>query len=262
MDFKYVKKEYTEITLEIPSENNEYITDEIYTHGFNQIEMAEVLSYPQSLLIMFTGDLPEKKKVKLFEVLLISLMNLGIRHPATRAVRTAAVSKTSSELLLPLSLNVLSGEENGALEVKGAVEFIQENINKDPIKLSNEILKNYINKGEEEHIMSGIGNQYSQLDIWCKKVFKLLKEIYPEGKYINWLDKLLIELNKKEVGILREGLVAVVCCELGINSRMAVGIYQYIHAPSLIAHGNEMLPKPITDIPVIEDNNVNFNKEK
>lgn len=57
------------------------------------------------------------------------------------------------------------------------------------------------------------------------------------------------------MGWLTTGVVAAVLAELGFQPRAAAGLYQYLCAPGLLAHGIEMSNKPVTSMPFISDKN-------
>ncbi|MFT7559371.1 MAG: citrate synthase [Flavobacteriales bacterium] len=258
-NFIYVNKTETKICYEVPSDSNPYVNKASYMYGYSSLELVKHKSYAETLLLLFSGELPSVEKTALVERLFIALMNLGPRHPAVRAAMVAGVSKTNSGNLLPIGLNVLSGEHNGAQEVEAAVIFIQKNFGADASKVVADTLLNEatsIDRDEGElHLYPGFGNQYGSIDEHCRS---LAEVVFGESSdkrtpYIHWVKGLCQALAPHDLGLLKTGMAAAVMCELGIPAREAGCLFQLACAPGIAAHGLEQTHKPITAIPMLDD---------
>lgn len=258
-DFVYAGKTQTKILLEQPSENNPYISQKNYLYGYDVAELIAKKSFTDTLLLLFTGELPSHEYAQLLERLMIALINLGPRHPAVKASMVAGVSKTSPEHLLPIGLSVLGGKDNGAQEVYQAVKFLRENISQPPKDIANKLLEQYSNiKQEGEfHICPGFGNNYGSIDEFTVNITQTVLEPFNvddnEDDYISWGLVFAEQLKSHDMGLLKTGLAAIVFCQLGIGAREAIGLYQLICAPGIFAHGAEQTHKPITAMPMLSD---------
>lgn len=256
-DFVYAGKAQTSIYLEQASSVNPYIAENNFLHGYDVVELMQKKSFVSVLLLLFTGELPEKENVVLLEKLMIALINLGPRHPAVKASMVAGVSKANVEHLLPIGLSVLGGESNGAKEVEKSMLFLQKHVNQPIEKVLAELSLNIPeNKLGEFHISPGFGNQYGAVDEFA---IKIVKSLFPEHselhkyKYIEWAQHFSESLAQYNMGWLKTGIAAAVFCELGIGARESVGLFQLICAPGVFAHGVEQTHKPITAIPMLSD---------
>ncbi|GLX80305.1 hypothetical protein tinsulaeT_36450 [Thalassotalea insulae] len=261
-DFVYAGKTQTKILLEQPSESNHYISQKSYLYGYDVAQLISKKSFAETLLLLFTGELPAAANARLLERLMIALINLGPRHPAVKASMTAGVSKSNAEHLLPIGLSVLGGKENGAQEVAEAISFIYANIDKSPQFLADSLLKESAEElaqhSGEFHLVAGFGNYYGSIDELTQAHADAVLSPTVEDKdqhctYIDWGLAFVERLESANIGILKTGLAAMVFCHLGIAAREAVGLYQLLCAPGIFAHGVEQTHKPITAMPMLSD---------
>lgn len=266
-DFVYSDKAQTKILLEEPSEHNAYIAKEKHLHGYNLLDLLNKKSFMEVLLLLYLGELPEQRKVKLLEKLMIGLVNLGPRHPAVKAAMVAGVSKANAEHILPIGLMALGGKGNGAKEVSAAIEFLQSNIDKNPTELAENLLSHsQLNDIEGEyHVVPGFGNQYGAMDIFANNLANsiIAQPAAPAQsvRYLTWAHEFATRLNKADMGWLTTGIAAAVFCELEIPSREAIGLFQIICAPGIFAQGVEQTHHPITAIPMLTDEQHEFTNE-
>ena len=259
-DFVYAEKAQTSILLEQASDSNPYVSKSQYLHGYDVLELMAKKSFVETLLLLFTGELPESEKVKLLEYLMIGLMNLGPRHPAVKAAMVAGVSKANTEHLLPIGLSVLGGQSNGAKEVELSVLFLQQH-RTTPVE---EVIAQLLSTNSpadsegEFHLCPGFGNSYGSKDEFTETLALQIfadfdeKERFP---VIAWARKFHRLLGEYDMGFLKTGLAASIFCELGIPAREASGFFQLICAPGIFAHGVEQTHQPITAIPMLSDEN-------
>jgi citrate synthase len=116
-DEKFATRIVTKIWDEEASEYNPYLAEHCRCHGYDLIELIQKRSFVDVFFLMVMGELPNKDQAKLLETLMTGLINPGTRHPASRAAMNAGVGKTNAAHILPISLNVLSGEHLGGNEV-------------------------------------------------------------------------------------------------------------------------------------------------
>ena len=123
-DEQYVTAIPTEITLEEPSQNNPFHTENMYIFGYEHLELSEKRDFIDMMFLLFRGELPETAEKALFDKLLCCLINLGPRHPATRAAQTVGIARTKLQHTLPISLSVASGSYLGSEDVFNAMHFL------------------------------------------------------------------------------------------------------------------------------------------
>lgn len=241
------------ICQEIPSDTNPYIANERLISGYNIEELANKISLIDSIYLLFKGELPNEINSKLLNNLFISLINLGPRHPAIRASMTAGISKTKAEHLLPIGLMTLGGDKGGASEVESSYVFIQNSLDKNPCLVATQLIGNHTDL--HSHIAPGFGSTYGDIDPILTRIATQLANIKPESLIFKWCLQFINEIAKYNAGWLVSGLAAAVFLELEMGKRESVGLFQLACAPGLLAHAMEQTHRPITDMPLLEDEN-------
>ncbi len=99
----------TKIWQEQPSDKNPYLAITSRCYGYDIFDLMEKCSFIEVFFLLMKGELPTKKQKELLEKLMIAFINLGPRHPATRAAMAAGASQTDTAHLLPISLAILGG---------------------------------------------------------------------------------------------------------------------------------------------------------
>ena len=252
-DFGFSKKIKTNICQEVPTENNPYLAKKRLISGYDIEDLSQQCSLIDSIYLLFKGELPNEINSEVLNVLFIGLINLGPRHPATRAAMTAGISKANAEHILPIGLMALGGNKGGAAEVALAYAFISENMDKEPVLVANEKLALHLDK--HQHIAAGFGSSYGAIDTILSRIFLQLLQLKPESKVFQWCNQFVDVISIQNCGWLNSGLAAAVFLELGFKKRESVGLFQLACAPGVLAHGVEQTHRPITDMPLLEDEN-------
>ena len=245
-------KASTKICLETACKENPYQAKKLYVSGYDIEELADKCSFIDMIFLMFTGEFaksPEDKE--LLKTLQMLLSISSPRHPAARAAMNCGICKANEEHLLPISLMALGGSQSGALEVKECINFINENLEKSAEQTADNLAKFWLNK--HEHIAPGFGQLYGNPDCLSSSFLEKLSTIKPEGKTIKWVSSFTTQLGKYHTGILDVGLAACIFNELSFGARESVGLYQLLRAPGLLAYAMEQTHKPISAMPMLED---------
>ena len=158
----------TKIFFEKPNDNNIYAAKECFVHGYNLHELSDSIDFLDAIYLNLKGELPKPKQKKLLNAIFVALSNLGPRHPATRGVMNAAVSKTKATHLLPIGLSLLSGDYGGSGEVENAVRFLRKHINKPAESTALDCLQRFTKARPEDSepdlIVPGFGRHYGSVD--------------------------------------------------------------------------------------------------
>ena len=253
-------KASTKICLETPCDDNPYQAKKLYVSGYDIEELADKCSYIDMIFLLFTGELAKTAEDReLLKTLQILFSVASPRHPASRAAMNSGICKANEEHLLPISLMALGGNQSGALEVKNAINFINENLKNSAEQTADELAEYWLNK--HEHLAPGFGQLYGSSDNLSSSFLEKLSAIKPEGKTINWVSRFVNQLEKYHAGILDVGIAACVFNELSFGARESVGLYQLLRAPGLLAYAMEQTHKPISAIPMLEDSQYELTKK-
>ncbi len=253
-DDSFAERQITNIWHEIPSPDNPYIAADCSCHGYNLFELMKKRTFVDVFFLLFNTELPTEPQKELLETLMISLINPGPRHPATRAAMNAGVGKTDKTHILPISLGILAGTHLGAAEVELSMRFIKRNVRKDPGEVADLLLshKNTTTQGDW-HPAPGFGSRFSGIDELARKIACSLLALEGSGKYLKWGNEFASFLDQHKMGWLMPGIAAAAFIDLGFNSRSAAGLFQLLSAPGLFAQGLELTNKPITAMPFLND---------
>lgn len=257
----YVNKTVTKIWHEQPSTDNPYIAENCSCHGYDQLELMAKANYCEMLFLLFRGVLPTSDQKQLLEQLMIALINPGPRHPATRAGMTASVSKARLAHILPVSLSVLGGEHLGAAEVEYSLTFITEQQNKDPQHVIQQQSEEKSSKHHAQPIAPGFGSRFGGIDIMPQKIVNQLLTLPAAGNNLHWGNQFAQALQPQQQGWLMTGVAAATLGDLGFQPREAVGLYQLLSAPGLLAHSLELDRKPFSAMPFPADEDYHIERK-
>ena len=258
----HTKKIPTEITFEESHNDNPFHTENMYIHGYEHFDLMNNTSFSEMIFLLFRGELPNKEEKVLFEKLLGSLINLGVRNPATRAAMTLAIGRSNPLHILPASLSIASGNYIGGEDVMKSMIFLAKNVDKDISEVVNSVLKNTnYDKVNNPLIVSGFGSVYGGCDPYTQKLVNYITQYNINGKYFNFSKKLVNEFNKHEASWLLSGFAAAVLLDLGFKPKEGGNIYLIAVSACLGAHGLEKSAKPVTDMPFVSDEDYHISEE-
>jgi len=250
----FVQRTVTRIWQEQSSTENPYIAESCRCHGYDLLELVSGRSYVDVLYLLFRGELPGKNESALLEALMISMINPGPRHPATRAAMNAGVGKTDSVHILPIALTVMGGSHLGAGQVEVAMRFLRKHRDADPCQLASELLQHPMPaKGEDWRLAPGFGWHFGGAECLPGKIARRLADLPGSGAGLRWGCAFADALAAQRLGWLNTGVVAAVLVDLGFRPRDGAGIFQLLSAPGLLAHGLELANKPVTAMPYVDD---------
>lgn len=253
---KFSQRIKSKIWSDSPCADNPYIAQKSLVHGYNVLDIAENLSFSESIFLNIKGELPSTEQLDLFNGIFSGLSNLGPRHAAVRAVMNAAVSKAHVQNLLPIGMAIASGEFLGAAEVENSIRFIRKHINQSPTLVAEELLSVY-SPGHEENcvIAPGFGSRFGGIDPVSKQLAQLLLQNKASDRGLNWAHNFCEALAPSELSWLITGVAAASFVDLGFTPKAGAGLFQLATAPGMLAHGLEMAAKPLTAMPFVDDEN-------
>ncbi len=253
----FVDKTATKLWYEKPSTDNPYISEQHYCHGYELKQLMAQCSYADVLYLLFRGELPDKGERRVFESLMIALMNPGPRHPATRAAMNLGVGKTDPLHILPASLQITSGKYKGAAEIAEISRFLRKSRRKTPKEVV-DLYRNDLQQPEDSGVDSwsvipGFGRSFGQAEIFPQSIVDEILAYGEELESVSWGNELAVELANYQVGWTMPGVAAAVLSDLGFQPKVAAGVFQMLCAPGLLAHGLEFANKPRTAMPYVTD---------
>ncbi|MGV1100731.1 citrate synthase [Thiovibrio sp. JS02] len=247
MDFCH--RTVTRIWQEVPSAENPYLAEQCRCHGYDVLELAQKRSFVEVVFLLFLGELPTPQQARLLSILFIAMINPGPRHPATRAVMNAAVSKTNPQHLLPIGLSVLGGAHLGGAEVLASMRFIDANLKYLPAEVAEKRLAAPRPHQGDFHPAPGFGSRFGGIEPMPGQTADLLGS----GEAMTWGAAFVEALLPHGLGWLWPGVAAACLHDLGFSPWAGAGLFQLACAPGLLAHGLELADKPITAMPFLDE---------
>lgn len=250
----FASRTVTRIWKECASVNNPYIATSARCFGYDLIDLMQKRTFVDVLFLLFKGELPTSDQAEILESLMIALINPGPRHPAARAAMQAGVGKTNPVHILPISLSIMGGSHNGAGCIEEGMRFFRKYANSDSgdLLIEKEILSS---QEEDKHPFPGFGNRFGGIDELAGQIAEYLNALPGSGKALSWGCDFAKALQPHGIGWLSTGIAAAVFADLGFHPKAGAGLLQIISAPGLLAHGLEMVSKPITAMPFPSDEN-------
>ncbi|QBG37212.1 citrate synthase [Litorilituus sediminis] len=252
---QFTSKIKSEITLEVPADDNEFLSKEMRTHGYDVLELMERCDHLDSLYLTFTGELPNKAQKKLLNSLAIFLMNLGPRHASSRAAANAGIGRTDVNHILPIGIMAMGGAYGGSKEVEMAMRFIKKHYANDAANVATQQLAQVKDPSIGDWLVApGFGTDYRGQSPFLLAAKSKLLALAPQSGYLAWCQDFTQALPEKEhCGWRLAGLVAGTLLDLNIPPRAGAGLFQLLASPGALAHGLQFANKPLTDIPFLKD---------
>jgi citrate synthase len=250
---KFASRTVTRIWQEEPLPENSYLAEKCRCHGYDILELVKKRSFVDVLFLLFQGELPSPNQAKFLETLMIALINPGPRHPATRAAMNVAVGKSNPAHILPAGLAVLSGMHLGGEEVSASMHFLRKNYKKNASALADEFLSLSRSNEGDWHVAPGFGSRFGGIDPIPQQLADLLSVLPAAGNAIKWGKNFVAKITQQKMGWLDTGLAAAVFCDLGFHHRAGAGLFQILRAPGILTHGLELVNKPKTAMPFLDE---------
>ena len=252
---RFTSKIKSEITSEIPSDDNVFLVKETRTHGYDVLDLMDNCDYSDVFFLLYNGELPTNIQKNLFRQLSIFLINLGPRHSSSRTAANAAVGRTDVNHILPIALMGMGGAYGGSKEVENAMRFLKKHAVDSPKVIAENCINSSTDPQNEDWIVApGFGTDFRGQSPFLITIKSKLLLISPDNGYLAWADKMVNSLpTDKHCGWRLAGIVAAVLLDLNIEPRLGGGIFQMLASPGAFAHGIQFSNKPITDMPFLKD---------
>jgi len=209
---------------------------EAYVRGYKLEDLVGNLTFTEAIYLVLKGELPDERTTKMLDAIFVATVEHSIAPPSVIAAR--AVISGGNPLNVGVGAGILAfgDAHGGALE--GAMKFLQENVDRDPV----EVVKEYLNAKRR---IPGYGHRfYKEYDPRSKKLFEIAKELGFFGKYAKFaleVEKAIETLKGKKLVLNVDGAIAAIVSEMGFDWRLGKGFFIIGRIPGLVAHAYEEL---------------------
>ena len=171
----------------------------------------------------------------------------------------AAVSKTKSPNFIPIGLMVLSGEK-AAASVESIMRHMRLHKKRQLKDYVGDLLNDYQGPENDIEIAPGFGPHFEQREPIYQSLATVIREKFNDQElfFLDWSLEFDRLLSGSQCGLKVNALAAAIFLDLGFHPRSGPGLFQLLSAPGLLAHGLEMMNKPISAMPFVADDNYHF----
>lgn len=217
--------------------------EKINLRGYRIEDLIGRASWGATVYLLLRGELPTPNHARIFEAILISVADHGVRPPSTIAAVTVANTGAHLNASVAAGILAINKYHGGAIEdaMRVLSQTIQtreaENVNAE--QAAAKIVSVYKNRNER---ISGFGHRFHAADPRAVRLFELAKELNVAGKYVaqaEILERVLSERAGKNLPINADGAIAALLCEMNFPLKTANGIFMIARTAGLVAHAVE-----------------------
>lgn len=217
--------------------------EKINLRGYRIEDLIGRVSWGAATYLLLRGELPPPDHARLFEAILISVIDHGVRPPSTIAAVTAANTGANLNASVAAGILAINKYHGGAIE--DAMRVLSQSIqtqaaeNLDAERAAKKIIAVYKTRGER---VSGFGHRFHAADPRATRLFELAKELNVAGKYVEQaeiLETVLSETVGKHLPINADGAIAALLCEMNFPPATANGVFMIARVAGLVAHAAE-----------------------
>lgn len=216
--------------------------NDINIRGVKLSSLIKTGRFTDAVFLQLSGRSPQEKESKLFEKILISVIDHGMG--VTSSMTSRFIASGGNELNVAVGGGILSlGNYHGGAVEKAMQQFLSWDDNS---KIKDMIL--------EKKTIYGFGHtHYKEGDPRVKILIEEMKEIGFESKYLHWkevVENYFQEVKGKKIYLNIDGLMAMVLCDFGFDPLLGKGIFIIGRTSGLIAQVHEELKyeKPVRRI--------------
>lgn len=205
---------------------------EFYVRGVPLVKLIDNANLAEAIFFVLQGKLASKNKVKMLEVVLISMIEHGIEAPSAFVARSVASTGNSQNAAIAAGILAIGDIHGGAIEK--AAFYLQS------VDVPRAIVERAIQRKER---LPGYGHKiYKKEDPRTTVLFKKARELKLSMKYLNRAREIESELLRQTGKVLPlniDGAVAAIVSELGFGWRLGKAFFILGRLPGIIAHIEE-----------------------
>jgi citrate synthase len=202
-------------------------------------ELMGRVSLGAGVWLILRGELPDEREAKLFETILLSVLDHG---PTPFSVSTAVnAAATGAPLNAAVAAGVLAINKyhGGAIEdcMKALEEAValQHSEGLDAHRAAEKLVAAYKSRSER---ISGFGHRLHASDPRTVRLFALTRELGLSDTYLAQAEAIeaVLSASGKRLPINADGAIAAVLCALRFPPAIANGIFMIARVPGIVAH--------------------------
>jgi citrate synthase len=217
--------------------------NKLLLRGYPIDELMGATSFPQTMFLAITGEMPNAKQAKLIDAILVSSIDHGVMPPSCQAVRNATLTGAPLNGALASGLLAINQHHGGAIEncmnmLKGAVAQAEES----GLDLAAQAEATVSGYRAQKRRLPGYGHRLHTKDPRATKLFTLADAQGVSGSHVQIARAMQAAVAKslgRDLPINVDGAIAAVLCDLGVDAQMGNLFFMLARLPGLAAHALE-----------------------
>ena len=211
----------------------------ILLRGYTLDSLAGNVSWAAAAYLTLVGELPPQRIARLFEGILVSVIDHGPTPASTLAACTVASTGASVGSSVAAGILAVGKSHGGAIEDCMTMLERCVGLNQNPEAAGAKVAAEYRARALR---VPGFGHRQHAADPRSKRLLELASEVGLSGRYVahaQAMERLLSQIASKPVPLNADGAIAALLCEIAFPKSAANGIFMLARVPGLIAHSLE-----------------------
>ncbi len=224
--------------------------DKIIVRGYLLPDLIGSVPFGDASFLVLTGRLPNKSESRVFNAILVALIEHGI---ATQAFVARWIVRTAPEAVQGAIASAILGvgdqfggaaEKVGEMLAAASSMITEKGMTLDQVAES--VIQDYAQRKKN---IPGLGhNIHKHKDPRAAKLMVVVEEEGLPGNNLRLLQTILVKLNQSKGGDIEinvMGAIGAIVLDLGLDWRLAKGLMVVSKVPGLLAHVHEEIETPM-----------------
>jgi len=207
-------------------------------HGEKLSDLIGEMSFSSGIFFLLSGRKPNEVEAKLFDAMLLSVIDHGMGTPSSMATRFVASGRTGLSSAVAAGMLSIGNYHGGAMEkaMEQYAEF-------DAIDSEEEKKAVVLELVREKKVIYGFGHKvYKNGDPRVRELLDLVSELGYESKHLyikDLIEGAFSEVKGKVIHMNVDGLIALMLLDFGFDSKLSQGIFLIGRSAGLVAQAHE-----------------------
>jgi citrate synthase len=211
-------------------------SNRILVRGYRIEDLIGTISFGAAAYLILTGALPNETEHKLFEAVLVSVIDHGPTPPSTVATTTVATTGAALSSGVAAGILAIARYHGGAIE--DCMNLLEACIGSGSGP-ADAARKWVAQSRAEKNRLPGFGHRQHEADPRVARLFALARQLGVEGLYVAQAEEVARALSEalgRPISLNADGAIATVLCEMRFPRDAANGLFMIARVPGLVAH--------------------------
>ncbi len=213
--------------------------DEIHLRGYRVTDLLGNISLGAGIYLLLSGELPTEPVGRLFEAILLSILDHGPTPASTLAASTVASAGAPLSSCVAAGVLAISKHHGGAIEDCMKVLQLSVQTNANPDIAAAEIVERH---AKADTRIPGFGHRLHHQDPRTVRLIQVAENLSLAGSHVRHARAIEAALTRHRGNPLPlnvDGAIAALLCDIHFPAAAANGIFMIARVPGLIAHALE-----------------------